>query len=340
MALSIPPIFKPLKGALTRAAELDRDTTREDSKIVAYYCRQYAMERGLQLRGQDNSKETTTFLMNLMNRLETDKSKFSAPLTKEAGKETVTQFAMSIFEKADSDDRTGPPDQATATRFYKGNAMSFYAASIFFDVLSQFGEVDPDIDTKRKYAKWKAADINDALKNHRPVKPGGPNEAEEEAALSAELAALTTPGSDEGAAATPEPPTTGPTPPGSWGSAPYTTPTGPPATFPSPGSSASALINSPPVAPSASPAMPSAPPMASHQPPPSYNQIPQHPGPSAQPPATAPFQGNLPTSAAPEQISDAIEYAHFAIRALEQREVGLGADRLVKALERLRAFRG
>nr|XP_019707782.1 protein HOMOLOG OF MAMMALIAN LYST-INTERACTING PROTEIN 5-like [Elaeis guineensis] len=47
---------------------------------------------------------------------------------------------------------------------YRNTAKTFYAASIFFEILNQFGQLQPDIETKQKYARWKAAEIRKALK--------------------------------------------------------------------------------------------------------------------------------------------------------------------------------
>ncbi|KAL3821080.1 hypothetical protein ACJIZ3_006985 [Penstemon smallii] len=53
-------------------------------------------------------------------------------------------------------------------------AKTFYAASIFFEILNQFGEPQPDLEQKQKYAVWKAADIRKALKEGRKPIPGPP----------------------------------------------------------------------------------------------------------------------------------------------------------------------
>jgi hypothetical protein len=49
----------------------------------------------------------------------------------------VEGFALSVFAKADKQDRAGRADL--------GTAKTFYAASIFFEILSQFGPVPPDV---------------------------------------------------------------------------------------------------------------------------------------------------------------------------------------------------
>ncbi|CAE6121062.1 unnamed protein product [Arabidopsis arenosa] len=78
----------------------------------------------------------------------------------------VEGFALSVFAKADKQDRAGRADL--------GTAKTFYAAAIFFETLSQFGPVPPDIEQKQKYAAWKAADIRKAIKEGRKPTPGDP----------------------------------------------------------------------------------------------------------------------------------------------------------------------
>ena len=71
--MQIPPIFKPMTPFIRRAEELDRDITRGETKLVAHYCRQFAMEMGIQLRADDASEESTQFLLSLMDSLEQEK---------------------------------------------------------------------------------------------------------------------------------------------------------------------------------------------------------------------------------------------------------------------------
>lgn len=284
---------------------------------MAYFCRQFAMEKGLVLRGQDNSPETNQFLLTLMNKLEQDKAAMPSPPTKEMGKATVTQFAMDVFAKADQEDRAELADANTA--------RTFYAAGIFFDVLNQFGTMDTEINMKRKYAKWKSADILKAIKEGRPVVPGGPEEQAENTLESTGLPPqvsdvptdqpLTPHGSDMNDSAL----LPGHAPPA------YVAPLHPAPQYQPPVSTPSQHQPDIP--------QPSAPPV--YQQPLMPQHVPRHvPQPVADPaPYRNPSQptmgkGNIPA----EQIADAIEYAKFAIRALETREVNLGIDRLSKAL--------
>eukprot|EP01116_Phalansterium_solitarium_P006253 TRINITY_DN1855_c0_g1_i3.p1 TRINITY_DN1855_c0_g1~~TRINITY_DN1855_c0_g1_i3.p1 ORF type:complete len:273 (-),score=44.78 TRINITY_DN1855_c0_g1_i3:635-1453(-) len=82
------------------------------------------------------------------------------------GDEYVRAFALRVFNKADDDDRAG--------RACKKTALNFYSAFQFMDVLRQFGEFPDDLVERYKYAKFKAADINAALKAGRTPTPGPP----------------------------------------------------------------------------------------------------------------------------------------------------------------------
>ncbi|WOL12072.1 hypothetical protein Cni_G20836 [Canna indica] len=149
---------KLLLPYLQRADELQKH-----EPLVAYYCRLYAMERGLRIPQKDRTKTTNALLLSLMNQLEKDKK------TVKSGPDDylyVEGFASNVFAKADKQDRAGRADLNTA--------KTFYAASIFFEILYQFGELQPEIEQKQKYSVWKAADIRKALKEGRKPEPGPP----------------------------------------------------------------------------------------------------------------------------------------------------------------------
>jgi vacuolar protein sorting-associated protein VTA1 len=121
------------------------------------------MERGLKIPQNDRTKTTNAILVSLMKQLEKDKK--SLKLAPDDSLH-LEGFALNIFGKADKQDRAGRADLSTA--------KTFYAASIFFEVLNQFGELQPDIEQKQKYAAWKAADIRKAIKEGRKPVPGPP----------------------------------------------------------------------------------------------------------------------------------------------------------------------
>lgn len=149
---------KILLPYLQRADELQKH-----EHLVAYYCRLYAMERGLKIPQKDRTKTTSALLVSLMNQLEKDRK--SLTLGPDDGL-YVEGFASNVFAKADKQDRAGRADLNTA--------KTFYAASIFFEILHQFGELQPEIEQKQKYAVWKAAEIRKAIKEGRRPEPGPP----------------------------------------------------------------------------------------------------------------------------------------------------------------------
>ncbi|KAF7815893.1 MAMMALIAN LYST-INTERACTING PROTEIN 5-like protein [Senna tora] len=166
---------KLLLPYLQRADELQKH-----EPLVAYYCRLYAMERGLKIPQNERTKTTNSLLVSLMKQLEKDKK--SIKLTPEDNLH-VEGFALNVFGKADKQDRAGRADLNTA--------KTFYAASIFFEILNQFGALQPDLEEKQKYAAWKAADIRKALKEGR--KPtAGPPAGDEDLSVPSDTANLET----------------------------------------------------------------------------------------------------------------------------------------------------
>lgn len=126
------------------------------------------MERGLKIPQGERTKTTNSLLVSLMNQLEKDKK--SLKLGPEDSLH-LEGFALNVFAKADKQDRAGRADLNTA--------KTFYAASIFFEILNQFGALQPDLEEKQKYAAWKAADIRKAMKEGRKPVPGPPDGGED-----------------------------------------------------------------------------------------------------------------------------------------------------------------
>jgi len=130
--MNIPPFFKPLTAYIKRAEELDRDVTNAQSAVVAYHCRIYAINKGMSL---SPAKEDQGFLLQIMDIAELAKK--NNPSVSVNGKEICEDFALGVFSSSDNEDRNVGSTMATA----KG----FYAAAAFFDILEQFGEMEPDV---------------------------------------------------------------------------------------------------------------------------------------------------------------------------------------------------
>ena len=135
---------------LQRAEEVQKVEPR-----IAYYCRLYAVEGGLKLQNRD--KAIDELLFSVMDKLESYKSKNT--LVPEEDKLQLEGFALKIFDRADRVDRAGRADMSTC--------KAFYAASVFMEVCTQFGDLDEDLLGKQKYAAWKAADIRKAIREGR-----------------------------------------------------------------------------------------------------------------------------------------------------------------------------
>ena len=112
--VDIPECFKKMTSFIRRAEELDKDTSHPNSKLVAFVCRQYAMELGIAEPDSTKGPEATPFLLGLMDRLEQDKALVPAELSREQQREQVLAFADDVFAKADAEDRAGVADKARA----------------------------------------------------------------------------------------------------------------------------------------------------------------------------------------------------------------------------------
>lgn len=164
MSGSIPA---SIKGAITsyikRAEELERDTSNPDSGIVAYCCRLYGVTKAAKMVGNPPDPAVNSFLLSQMTILEQMKPNLT--LGADKGKAVCENFVKQTFDMADAEDRSGAADKTTA--------KLFYSAATFYDVLEQFGEIDVETSERRKYAKWKATDILNAIREGRQPTAGG-----------------------------------------------------------------------------------------------------------------------------------------------------------------------
>ncbi|KAL0054499.1 hypothetical protein WJX82_009819 [Trebouxia sp. C0006] len=130
---------------------------------VAYYCRLYAIQQGLAL--ETRSPQIDGVLKALLSKLEKEKTTVTLG---EGDSQYCENFAITVFTRADRTDRAGRAD--------KNTAMTFYAASIFFEILNQFKTLEADLVDMQRYAAWKAADIRKALREGRTPTPGAPGD--------------------------------------------------------------------------------------------------------------------------------------------------------------------
>uniref|UniRef100_A0A383WE14 Vta1/callose synthase N-terminal domain-containing protein n=1 Tax=Tetradesmus obliquus TaxID=3088 RepID=A0A383WE14_TETOB len=133
---------------------------------MAYYCRLYAIKRGLEL--PKPTKEISGLIKATF--LQCEKDKPAVKPDEEADRAYCENFALNVFRRADRVDRAARADMNTC--------KAYYAAAIFLQVLEQFlkpgeeMEYDaPDLLEKTRYALWRAAEIRKALREGRQPAP-------------------------------------------------------------------------------------------------------------------------------------------------------------------------
>mmetsp|Transcript_20831 Transcript_20831/g.57925 ORF Transcript_20831/g.57925 Transcript_20831/m.57925 type:complete len:364 (-) Transcript_20831:191-1282(-) len=361
MPLKIPAGLKKITPFVRRAEELDKDKASPESRIVAFYCRQYAVRTGIPLA---NGLEGKQCLGEIMGDLEKEKAAMSS-FTPEEAKLLCRKFADKVFEKADAEDRAG---QST-----KNTAKTFYAAASFLEMLQQFHSEGEDAEEKEeekkriKYAKWKATDTIKALNEGRQPTSGGygesameddedegeatPAEAADEKPESAESAPSQSTGSHIVVETVKEdsildeeeeyeqlsiPPPEEPEEPEESGTEVELCP--PPAyTAPAPARSASNSAKPPLTFSPIEPLPP--PPMPKRKPKPSGPSAkPKMPKEAAKPKKSGGVQGfgkKKKGKVSKAEIADATELTRFALAALEDKDTDLAAERLQQALQSL-----
>eukprot|EP01063_Lacrimia_lanifica_P019869 TRINITY_DN27277_c0_g1_i1.p1 TRINITY_DN27277_c0_g1~~TRINITY_DN27277_c0_g1_i1.p1 ORF type:complete len:390 (+),score=137.80 TRINITY_DN27277_c0_g1_i1:56-1171(+) len=158
-----PTQLNKLKPFFARAREFE-----QRNPLVAYLCRQYAAQLGLEaLQGCDPETKgaLSKFLMGLMDHLEAEKADPAKCVPN--GKVVLLENAYLIFKRADDRERAGNGDKACIAMFT--------TASHLMEASKQFGEWDPDVAQKYKYARYTASQINKAITSGMPyVSPNVP----------------------------------------------------------------------------------------------------------------------------------------------------------------------
>ncbi|CAG2107758.1 unnamed protein product [Medioppia subpectinata] len=144
---AVPPSLRSLQTFMRIASDLEKmDPT------IGYWCRFYCVQTGLKI--DSKSKEAEKKLRH----------ENEAVTNEMVGQAHVENYALNMFNKADTDDREGSAN--------KNTSRLFLISSHLFDVLSVFGEVPEEVTKRCKYAKWKAIYISRCLKNGETPVPG------------------------------------------------------------------------------------------------------------------------------------------------------------------------
>lgn len=155
-----PPQLKAIQSYLKIAQDVERV-----DPIVSYWLRLHSTETALKIDRE--SPECKAFLSALIMWLEKFKNthKESEAVTNQmVGQAHYENFALNLFNKADTLDRAGTANTSTV--------RMFFMAAILLEATAVFSTVTDDIIQKAKYAKFKAAYIQKCLKSGQTPKPG------------------------------------------------------------------------------------------------------------------------------------------------------------------------
>lgn len=365
--LEIPPELKRITPYIRRAEELDQDKSNPESRLVAFYARQYAVYMGIPISKGEAAKKCLGILLGQLEREKPVMDTF----TRDESKFLCRKFAFKVFDKADAEDRMGMANKTTA--------KTFYAAATFLEILTQFYPDDDESEDREEekkrtvYAKWKATEILKAIKEGRAPTAGGYGEQQEEEDVGVE-APETKPSAAEPKSAGVNgtksnnfvlvedaddeakgnsdflPPPLSPPPATTVEKEEegYEVAHGPPPAFPGEVSDtvfpvenkdetpASRGFLQPPPNPPKSPPQVYRPPIKPVSSPPRVTLKPPAPAPASLPDSVSSFFGigkKAPTEVSKAQLKDAIELTRFALSALEDKDLELGASRLQQALK-------
>lgn len=171
------PDFPPVPLAAKHVAHYMKVADEHDDRnmLISYWSRMYACEIAMKSITGKKPPEVTSFLIAIMSWLEETKkihSDVEGITNVTVAQALIEEYILQLFNYADSQDRS--------EKFGKNVIKAFYTAGILCDVLQQFGTLSDEMNSKRKYAKWKAAYIHNCLKSGEVPVPGPPAEFEDE----------------------------------------------------------------------------------------------------------------------------------------------------------------
>ncbi|GMR53302.1 hypothetical protein PMAYCL1PPCAC_23497, partial [Pristionchus mayeri] len=131
--------------------------------VVYYWCLYYAVQTGMKI---DRSPESFKFLGNLLETLEAVKKQLvsNEAITNEVVAQAhLEEYANKIFTFANAKEQRAEVDAKVA--------QMFHLVGCLLDVLQLFGELDSNMASTKKYAKWKATQIFQSIKTGTPYVP-------------------------------------------------------------------------------------------------------------------------------------------------------------------------
>ncbi|CCW69081.1 unnamed protein product [Phytomonas sp. Hart1] len=146
---------------IVRPFLLRADEFAKQHPVVSYFLRTHVAYLCMKNRTKD--KEDLKFLKQLLGDLENDKRLLGKELENVDGRTVLTKYALMLFSKADTDERSGKADLNIV--------RLFFTSALLFEATIQFtedAEMDPIAKEKCKYAKYTAACMKKAVDNNNP----------------------------------------------------------------------------------------------------------------------------------------------------------------------------
>ncbi|CAL5872900.1 uncharacterized protein PFLUO_LOCUS7169 [Penicillium psychrofluorescens] len=171
MASNIPAVLKSadIGRFALRAAQIE-----PVKPVVAYWCNFYIVnqiiERGLH-NSDDEVKLYTTDLVEKLEKFKIENPDNDTLTDNVAAQAFVEQFGLDVFKRAES--------AMTANKVTKQTADTFQAAATFLELCQIWGEPDPEIAGRIKFAKYHAVRIVKAIKAGQDPNESNPAPKEE-----------------------------------------------------------------------------------------------------------------------------------------------------------------
>ena len=135
---------KRLLPYLRRAEELD-----PHEPLAAFYCRLYVAEELMKSRASGD-RSCEDLLVQVLDTAEAMKGDLAVNISDD-GPRLYEEFCRQVFESAKQEEMDGVTGNMLATRYYY--------ATLFFDVMGQFGALPSDIESARNLCRQKIMQI-------------------------------------------------------------------------------------------------------------------------------------------------------------------------------------
>jgi len=157
---NIPAALRPISHYIKVATDYSgRDV------VIYYWCLYKAVEEAMKL--DKSSPDSLAFITSILSALEQLKSanKENEAIRSEiVARAYIEDQAQKLFQYAEGQDMQ--------SQFNPKMIKAFYTAGHLFDVIAIFEPLDENMLSARKYAKWRAVEVSQCLKNGQQPVPG------------------------------------------------------------------------------------------------------------------------------------------------------------------------